>query len=142
MEPILKMLALLGITIGLKVVEHANKIKPGGTVVGEDGKESKFLVRNVTVAYGVLNLQLSLSIGSLGIVWGSLKEQQTTATIFYVSIAIFLCALLGAIFRGLVSKGEPTAMKMSDWDWRFGVIIANGFGFAALFTSTVYQLTR
>jgi hypothetical protein len=142
MEPILKMLALLGITILLKVVEHANKIKPGGEVAGEDGNSTKFLVRNLAAAYGVLNLQLSLSIGSLGIVWGSLKEQQTTGTIFYVSTMIIIFALLGAISRGLVSKGEPTNMKLSDWDWKYGVIVANGFGFAALVTSTAYQLMR
>ena len=142
MEPIYKMLALLVLTLLMKMVEHANRIQPGGKVTGQDGTSTTYLERNLAAFYGVLNLHLSLSIGSLGIVWGSLAEEQAKGSIFFVSVALVACALLGAISRGLFSKGSPTAIKLSDWDWLFGVVIANSFGFAALVLGAGFQLTR
>jgi hypothetical protein len=127
----------------MKIIEHANKIAPGGPPPTQDGTSTTFLLHNLSAVYGIMNLHLSLSIGSLGIVWGTLNEAQSSkGPIFFVSIAIITLALAGAISRGIVSKGAPTAMKWSDWDWRFGVSVPNGLGFAALLLSTGYQLMR
>jgi hypothetical protein len=140
MIPVYKMLLLLALTITLKIVEHANKMYIGAPQPNADGSSTTYLVKNLDAGYGILNLHLSLSLGSLGIVLGNLTAEEARTPFFLVIFLIIIFAIVGSIFRGLISKGVPQAMRWSDWDWRNGVMVPNGFGFAALVLSTVYQL--
>jgi hypothetical protein len=140
MLPIFKMVLLLFLTVALKVVEHANRISPGAPQPDDAGIAPSYLVQHLAAAYGVFNLHLSLSVGSLGVIWGNLNVKSAGPAFFIVTIFIIVLAIAGAVFRGIVSKGAPQTMKWSDWDWRFGVVLPNGFGFAALALGAVYQL--
>ena len=140
MVPICKMVLLLLLTVVLKVVEHANGINPGAPQPDDAGTTPRYLVQHLAALYGVFNLHLSLTIGSLGVIWGNLSLDSAGPAFFIITMFIIVLAIMGSVSRGMIAKGVPRSMKWSDWDWRFGVVLPNGFGLVALALGAGYQL--
>lgn len=140
MVPICKMVLLLLLTVVLKVVEHANSISPGAPQPNEAGITPHYMVQHLAALYGVFNLHLSLSVGSLGVIWGNLSLERAGPAFFIVTIFIIVLAIMGSVSRGMIAKGVSRRMKWSDWDWRFGVVFPNAFGFVALALGAGYHL--
>lgn len=140
MVPICKMVLMLLLTFVLKVVEHANGINPGAPQPDENGTTPPYLSQHLPAVYGVFNLHLSLSVGSLGVIWGNLHLDSAGPAFFIVTNFIIVLAMMGSVSRGMIAKGVPQTTEWSDWDWRFGVVLPNSFGGAALALGTGYQL--
>lgn len=139
MVPVCKMLVLLALTLALKIVEHAHHVDGGAPRPNAHGVTEPFMVRNVDVLYAICNLHLSLSIGSLGVIWGNLAVANAGPVFFLATTTVICLGLAGAISRGVVAGSRPTETGWADWDWRFGVVLPNGFGLTAMAVSTAYH---
>jgi len=118
---LIRFVLMLGLTLTGRIVERANRFNA-------HGPDHAFLIPNIVVIYDVLNLNLALGIGGLGLL---LAGGTMTATPL-LSIVAIIAILLGCVSRGIVSGHQPVSMSCTDPDWLCGVIIPNTVGLGTL----------
>ena len=120
---------LLGcLGVFLRLVQNANRFEPARSGV-------RFL-GNVRALYQVAYLHLTLGMGVLGVECA--REVLVPERLSWWRIlVIFVVTLCGCAFRGFGSHHEPEEIKWRDPDWRYGVIIPNALGIAAMVFSAV-----
>ncbi len=121
-----KALVMLCMSLCGKFIENARKMKDPR--VPEHGKYV-----NIKILYECLNFHLHLSLGMIGLCWGSRVDPEYT-------IGLFALCLAGVAFKAAGSSHSPERLSFKDRDMLLGVWLPNAAGLAS-FVFGVFALT-
>jgi hypothetical protein len=116
-----KIFILAILAIICKLIENSNKMR--GTN------------NNLTMYYEIFNINLSMSLGILGLAW----TQDIPSDI---TLVIFCFMMAGIASKGVFSDHEPESWSYLDKDMLVGLYLPNGCGLASVSLIILYNLMK